>query len=119
MKILGFIDKKNLIPWLDSISKEYETFLPVQDTENARIDFMEYNDFIKINSSKDSKGKEKYRINFSEKTRLSPKMVFFPGTEKFFDFEYVKDTTDPENIDTDLIISETEEIERGLNYYLG
>ena len=42
MKILGFIDKKNLIPWLDSIGKEYETFLPVQDTENARIDFMEY-----------------------------------------------------------------------------
>jgi len=109
MKILGFIDKKNLIPWLDNISKKYEVFLPVQDTENARIDFMDYNDFIKKSNAKDSKSEGKYRLNFSEKTRLSPKMVFFPSTEKFFDFEYVKDTKDPENIKTDIVISKTEE----------
>ncbi|MFC2145593.1 4Fe-4S dicluster domain-containing protein, partial [Actinomycetota bacterium] len=112
MKILGFIDKKNLIPWLDNISKEYDTFLPVQDNENARIDFMEYNDFKEKSSPKSNKGTEKYVPNFSEKTRLSPKMVFFPGTEKFLDFEYVKETKDPENIKTDLIISETDKKER-------
>ena len=109
MKILGLIDKKNLIPWLDALSKKYKTFLPVQDIEEARIDFMDYNDFLKKSAAKDSK--DKYRPNFSEKTRLSPKMVFFPVTEKFFDFEYVKDTKDPENIDTRMIISETEETE--------
>ena len=110
MKILGLIDKKILIPWLDALSKKYKTFLPVQDIEEARIDFMDYDDFIKKNAANDSKGK--HNPNFSEKTRLSPKMVFFPVTEKFFDFEYVKDTKDPENIDTKIIISETEETEQ-------
>ena len=109
MKILGFIYKKDLIPWLDNISKKYKAFLPVQDTEDAFIDFMDYDDFIKKSALKDSKGEEKYRPNFSEKTRLSPKMVFLPGTEKFFDFEYVKDIKDPENINTDIVISKTEE----------
>lgn len=109
MKILGLIDKKNLITWLDTLSKEYKTFLPVQDKEEARIDFMDYSYFVEKSAIKDNKGT--YRLNFSEKTRLSPKMVFFPGTEKFFDFEYVKDTKDPENIDTKIIISETEETE--------
>ncbi|MCJ7666551.1 MAG: 4Fe-4S dicluster domain-containing protein [Actinobacteria bacterium] len=111
MKILGFIDRKNLIPWLDDISKKYRSFLPVQDMENARIDFMDYYDYKKKSSVKDSKGEVKYRPDFSEKTRLSPKMVFFPGTEKFFDFEYVKDTKDPENIETSIAISQKEETE--------
>ncbi len=104
MKILGYIDKKNLIPWLDDISKKYKTFLPVQDTENARIDFMEYNDLAK-------KSPDKFHINFSEKTKLSPKKAFSPETEKFFDFEYIKDVKDPENIKTDIVISEADKTE--------
>jgi ferredoxin len=104
MKILGYIDKKNLIPWLDDISKKYKTFLPVQDTENARIDFMEYNDLAKKNP-------DKFHINFSEKTRLSPKKAFSPETEKFFDFEYIKDVKDPENIKTNIVLSEADKTE--------
>jgi len=102
MKIIGFIDKKKIDAWLDSLKEDYSVYLPVQDSENGRIDYMDYTAF---QEEKSGKG---FTINFSEKTRLSPKKAFFPSTEKLLDFEYKKDLTDPDNIKTDLSVSEAE-----------
>jgi len=103
VKTTGFIKSKALIPWIESIREKYRVFLPVQDTEEARIDFMDYDDFLKLGSKEK---KERHIINFSEKTQLSPKKVFLPLTEKLFDFEYIKDTKDPNNVSTDITITE-------------
>ena len=114
MKISGFIEKKNLIPWIENMSKGYKIFLPVQDQKNSRIDFMDYETFLEKKGSRDEKNKEYYSMNFSEKTKLSPKIVFFPETEKFFDFEYIKEIKESESKNTDIIITKPEKVRNNL-----
>jgi len=99
MKAISFIHKKNLDQWLDKLSSKFGIYLPVQDTERSIIDYMDWESY-----KNKSKGKDTFRINFTEKTKKSPKDIFFPSTEKFFDFEYKKDIDNPQEVDIELKI---------------
>lgn len=95
MKAISFIPKKNIEQWLDKLSSKYRVYLPVQDTASALIDYMDWESYKKGE-------KDRLKINLREKTKKSPKDVFFPSTEKFFDFEYKKDIEKPEEVDLEL-----------------
>ena len=100
MKAISFIPKKNIEQWLDKLSSKYRIYLPVQDTERAVIDYMDWESYK-------SGQKDRFRINFAEKTKKSPKYIFFPSTEKFFDFEYKKDIESPQEVELELKVPPT------------
>lgn len=104
MKLISFIKKQNLRSWLDKISKNFDIYLPVQDKKRNIIDFMNWEIFIKKEEKfkKDSTNSDRYEINLTEKTKNSPKYIFFPPTERLFEFEYKKDIKNPDLVDIDL-----------------
>ena len=77
MKTLTYIKKENLNTFLEELNKDYDVFLPVQNRENGTINF-ESLDTVNDNNV----------VNLKEKTRKSPKSLFFPPTENLFEFEY-------------------------------
>ncbi len=102
MKAISFIHKNDLDQWLNKLSNKFRVYLPVQDKERAIIDYMDWENYKDIITNKDPKSKDKFKINFTEKTKKSPKYLFFPSTEKFFDFEYKKDIEKPNEVDLEL-----------------
>ncbi|MBM3699874.1 MAG: hypothetical protein FJW68_03010 [Actinobacteria bacterium] len=109
MKVLEFIDKKNIDTWLDNVSGKYEVFLPVRDMENAVIEFLNYKDFKRTGSQQEASGKKRFEAEYKEKTTMSPKHLFFPATEKLFDFEYIKDIKNPQKTGLELTTAEKED----------
>ena len=85
MKTLTYIKKENLNIFLEELNKDYDVFLPLQNKEDGTINFES------LDSINDNKV-----VNLKEKTRKSPKSLFFPPTENLFEFEYLKDIKTPD-----------------------
>ena len=85
MEKLIYIKKEILKNFLEKISKDYDVYLPIQDKKNGIINFGNINIL-----------NENYIMNLKEKTRQSPKFLFFPPYESLFEFEYKKDIKNPE-----------------------
>jgi len=115
MKIVSFIKKENLKSWLEKISKVSTIYLPIHDKKKDIIDFLSWTDFIEKKKASKDDNDERYEINLIEKTKKSPKYIFFPPTEKLFEFEYKKDIDDPELVNIDLKTSFNDVI----NIYIG
>jgi len=86
-KLITILRKENLKPLLEKAGKNYDVYLPLHDKKNGIVDFYEL-----------SYMSEDYVLNTGEKTRKSPKFIFFPQTEKIFDFEYIKDLQKPDQV---------------------
>lgn len=95
MKTLTYIKKENLNTFLEKLNKNYDVFLPVQNKADGTINF-ESLDIVNDNNV----------INLKEKTRKSPKSLFFPPSENLFEFEYKKDIKKPDIMEIKLLESE-------------
>jgi sulfhydrogenase subunit beta (sulfur reductase) len=89
MDKITILKKENIGAFLEKLAKNFDVYLPIQDIDNATLEFMHIDALTKPNDGKLS-------INLKEKTRKSPKSIFFPSTETLFEFEYLKDTQKPD-----------------------
>ncbi len=96
------IKKENLLKLLEKASKDYDVYLPLEDKTNAIIDFFEISSMDKD-----------HILNLKEKTKKSPKSVYFPSTEEIFSFEYIKDINEPDKTEVKLR-EKVEEQDEGL-----
>ena len=92
MDKITILKKVNIVPFLEKLKKSFDVFLPVQDKDKAVIEFMAADVLAEPNDGKLS-------INLKEKTRKSPKSIFFPSSETLFEFEYLKDSKNPDITD--------------------
>src|SRR5680860_1781152 len=97
MKKLTYLKKENLNTFLEELNKDYDVFLPVQNKADGTINF---NNLDTVNDNN--------VINLKEKTKISPKSLFFAPTENLFEFEYKKDIKNPDI--TEIELSEPEKI---------
>ncbi len=109
MRVIEYISKENTKNWLEKLDAKNDVFLPVQDLQEARIGFLDYKEFKKLVQQSKESPEKRYVINHREKTALSPKYIFFPETEKLFDFEYLKDIENPEKVELRLGAAEKTE----------
>jgi sulfhydrogenase subunit beta (sulfur reductase) len=85
MNKLIYLKKENIKPLLEKLSLDFDVHIPVQDNRTSVIEFAHLDSLNENNE-----------INLKEKTRKSPKSLFFAATENLFEFEYIKDTQKPD-----------------------
>lgn len=88
---MAHIKKENLNKFLEELNKDYDVFVPLQNKADGIINFKSF-DIADDNNV----------INLKEKTRISPKSLFFPSTENLFEFEYKKDIKKPDIMEIEL-----------------
>jgi len=92
MDKITILKKENIRPFLEKLAKSFDVYLPIRDIDKAVMEFMHIDILTDPNDGKLS-------INLKEKTRKSPKSIFFPSTETLFEYKYLKDTEKPDFTD--------------------
>jgi len=107
MEKVYILKKENLEPWLKSMGKDSSVYVPAQDKKNSIIDFFS---LAEIGSELDFSSNEdkRYRLNLTEKTRLSPKYIIYPQCEDLLGFSYEKNPENIEDVKIKLKVSQKE-----------
>ncbi|MGM0366526.1 MAG: hypothetical protein ACQEP5_08335, partial [Actinomycetota bacterium] len=103
MEKVYILKKENLESWLKSMAEKNDVYVPAQDRKSSIVDFFNLAD---IGSELDfGTGDKRYRLNLTEKTRLSPKHIIYPQWEDLLDFKYEKNPEDIEDVGVNLEVS--------------
>ncbi|MHB1275355.1 MAG: 4Fe-4S dicluster domain-containing protein [Candidatus Humimicrobiaceae bacterium] len=100
-KQLHILKKENLKSLLEEMMKKSKVYIPAQDNKNSIFNFFDLEEIIP-DLSFDKNTDKRYGLNFTEKTKMSPKFIIYPQYEKLIDFSFEKNLEKLEDVKINL-----------------